>query len=111
SSAGSPLETSQSVAALRFSTSASSSAPGGSAPGSAGSGSRPENQAARRPLGRVGGQAAGGVLAQQLVHAVAPVLTHLDQGVVDQAGQQRQPGPGHGGGRAQGESAPPARRA
>jgi hypothetical protein len=38
-------------------------------------------------LGRVGGQPLGGVLAQQLVHAVAPVLAHLDQGVVDQAGR------------------------
>jgi hypothetical protein len=56
-------------------------------------------------LGRVGGQATTGVLAQQLVHAVAAVLAHLDQGVVDQAGQQRQPGPGHGGGRVQVEAA------
>jgi hypothetical protein len=62
-------------------------------------------------LGRVGGQPLGGVLAQQLVHAVAPVLAHLDQGVVDQAGQQGQPGAGHGGGRVQVEAAPHDREA
>ena len=62
-------------------------------------------------LGRVGGQPLGGVLAQQLVHAVAPVLAHLDQGVVDQAGQQGQPGAGHGGGRVQVEAAPHDRQA
>jgi len=56
-------------------------------------------------LGRVGGQAARGVLAQELMHAVAAVLAHLDQGVVDQAGQQGQPGPGHGGRGVQVEAA------
>jgi hypothetical protein len=45
------------------------------------------------------------------VHAVAPVLAHLDQRVVDQAGQQRQAGPGHGGGRVQVEAAPQDREA
>ena len=62
-------------------------------------------------LGRVGGQALGGVLAQQLMHVVAAVLAHLDQGVVDQAGQQGQAGPGHGGGRVQVEAAPHDREA
>jgi hypothetical protein len=73
----------------------------------------PDGMAAARLglLGRVGGQAPPGVLAQQLVHAVAPVLAHLDQGVVDQAAQQGQPGLGHGGGRVQVEAAAQDREA
>ncbi len=114
SSAGSPCSTSQSVADRRFSTSASSSAPPrgrlarvGEQAGEPGGVAPPHLGL----LGRVGGQPLPGVLAQQLVHAVAPVLAHLDQRVVDQAGQQRQAGAGHGGGRVQVEAAPQHREA
>jgi hypothetical protein len=62
-------------------------------------------------VGRVGGQALGGVLPQQLVHAVAAVLADLDQGLVDQRAEQWQGGAGHGGRRVQVEAAPQHREA
>ena len=62
-------------------------------------------------VGRVGGQPLGGVLAQQLVHAVAAVLADRDQRLVDQAGQRRQGRAGHGRGRVQVEAAAQHRQA
>jgi hypothetical protein len=62
-------------------------------------------------VGWVAGQLLGHVLAQQLMDGVAAVLSHVDQRVVDQAGQQGQGRPGHDAGRVQGEAATEHRQA
>jgi hypothetical protein len=64
-----------------------------------------------RLLRRVGGQPLGGVLAEQLVHAVAAVLADLDQGVVEQAVKDGEGRAGDRGGRLQVEAAARHRKA